>query len=251
MSNAVENGNRVTFGFGNPDVDSYEVVFDYLGLTDINTIRTSSIPLAQYWKNYDKRIREIETFLSLKLEHPKILFEYATASSGNSNSSSMTDIMILSENDIRVAIEAKYMELIDGHYESIDNWLQKSMGNSKNKENVLLHWTRKIQPYSDSNLSDIGDVPYQFFHRLASACNRSPKTAGMLYQIFYDEETKSSLQGTLELLEKAKAKIQPKGNLKITFQPIPCELKKTVDTNTLSDIFHRLKRENFYRFLND
>lgn len=250
MSNAVENGNRVTFGFGNPDVDSYEVVFDYLGLTDINTIRTSSIPLAQYWKNYDKRIQEIETLLSLKLEHPKILFEYATASLGNSNPS-MTDIMILSENDIRVAIEAKYTELIGGHYESIDKWLEKSKGNSKNKENVLLHWTRKIQPYSDSDLSNIGDVPYQFFHRLASACNRSPKTAVLLYQIFYDEETKSSLQSTLELLEKARTKIQPKENLLITFQPIPCELEKTVDKNALSDIFHRLKRENFYRFLND
>ena len=99
---------EVKLGFGNPDVQGYSVILDYYGGTHINSDRTSSIPLAQYWKDYPKRLIEIEHQAGLSLEHPHIYFEYATESLGNSNAS-MSDIMIVVDG-VRIAIEGKFTE---------------------------------------------------------------------------------------------------------------------------------------------
>ncbi len=42
---------EVKLGFGNPDVQGYSVILDYYGGIQINSDRTSSVPLAQYWKD--------------------------------------------------------------------------------------------------------------------------------------------------------------------------------------------------------
>lgn len=261
METTNKNYNKTTIGYGNPDVESYNVIFDYLSSTPVNSIRTSSIPLVQYWKTYEKRIIELENLLNLELINPHINFEYATASFGEAKSS-MSDIMVQTRN-IRIAIEGKFTE-VRYPYELIKDW--RIAKDPNNRELVLDHWRRKILPYADSDLLEIETIPYQFFHRLSSACDQAPEKAILLYQIFYDESTEAHLEKFLLLLESAKAIINPKNNLKIVFQTIPCkltesneQLRKSDKRNTIqqckqkskinqSDIFMYLKDNDLYSF---
>ena len=154
--------NDVKLGFVNPDVQDYSVILDYYGGTRINSYRTSSVPFAQYWKDYPRRLLEIEHQTGLSLLHPQIHFEYATESLGNANAS-MSDVMILADG-VRIAIEAKFTEFAKNGFQTIGGWL--STGNKENRRRVLDHWVNMIIPYSESDLTNIEDIPYHFLHLL-------------------------------------------------------------------------------------
>lgn len=237
------NSKQITIGYGNPDVSSYKVILDYLSLTKVNSLKTSSIPLAQYWMDYEKRIIGLENSLNLSLDNPHIYFENATKSHDNSKSS-MSDIMIISDN-VNIAIEGKYTELIKYSYETIGHWKDKSK-NIENSKKVIAHWKEKIKPYSNSFLDEIDVIPYQFFHRLACSCDKSPSTAVLLYQIFYDNQTESKLKDSLDLLEAAKKIIDPKNNLIIKIQTIKCKLLPQKNPN--KDYFMNMKGNDIYNF---
>lgn len=242
---------EATLGFGNPDVHGYSVILDYYGGTHINTDRTSSVPLAQYWKDYQKRLIEIEHQAGLDLVHPHIYFEYATESLGAS-SASMSDIMIVADG-VRVAIEGKFTEFVKYGFETIGTWLRLPNGNRNDKMRVLEHWVNKITPYSGGDLTNIEDVPYQFLHRLACACDKSPEHAVLLYQLFIDDEIRPVLEGMLSVFNAARDRINPKGNLKILFQQIECRQIKHYNRDNLKNIFSNMKKEkgNVYCFLHD
>jgi hypothetical protein len=231
--------NEVKLGFGIPDVQGYSVILDYYSGTQINSDRTSSVPLAQYWKDYPKRLLEIEHQTGLRLLHPQIHFEYATESFGNSNAS-MSDVMILADG-VRVAIEAKFTEFANYGFQTIAEWLSESTGN--NKMRVLDHWVGKIAPYSEGDLTDIEDIPYQFLHRLSCACDKHPEHAILLYQLFIDDETRPTLDKMLSVLTAAKDQINPKSNLKILFQQIECKQVKHYKGEKLKSIFSDIKSE--------
>lgn len=108
----------------------YSVILDYYGGTRINSDRTSSVPLAQYWKDYPKRLLEIEHQTGLSLLHPQIHFEYATESLGNAKAS-ISDVMILADG-VRIAIEAKFTEFANYGFQTIAGWLSESTGNRNN-----------------------------------------------------------------------------------------------------------------------
>lgn len=115
---------------------------------------------------------------------------------------------------------------------------------------VLEHWVSKIIPYSESDLTNIEDIPYQFLHRLECACDKNPKHAILLYQLFIDDETRPSLNKMLSVLTAAKDRINPKSNLKIVFQQIECRQVKHYASDQLKDIFSDMKsnRSHAYYF---
>jgi len=128
---------EVKLGFGNLDVQGYSVILDYYKGTRIISDRTSSVPLAQYWKDYQKRLLAIEHQAGLSLIHPHIYFEYATESLGDANAS-MSDVMILADG-VRIAIEAKFTEFANYGFQTIGEGLSQSNGNRNNKMRVLEH----------------------------------------------------------------------------------------------------------------
>lgn len=243
------NPDEVKLGFGNPDVQGYSAILDYFGGTRIYSDRTSSIPFAQYWKDYPKRLLEIEHKTGLSLLHPQIHFEYATESLGNSNAS-MSDVMILADG-VRIAIEAKFTEFAKNGFQTIGGWL--STGNKENRRRVLDHWVNMIIPYSESDLTNIEDIPYQFLHRLACACDKHPEHAILLYQLFVDDKTRSTFNEMLSVLTAAKERINPKSNLKIVFQQIECRQVRHYAGDKLKNIFSDMKsdRGGTYHFPGD
>lgn len=207
--------------------------------------------LAQYWKDYPKRLIEIEHQAGLSLEHPHIYFEYATESLGDSNAS-MSDVMIVADG-VRVAIEAKFTEFAKYGFETIGKWLSLSNDNRDNKIRVLEHWVNKITPYSEGNLTNIEDLPYQFLHRLACVCDKNPGHAVLLYQLFIDDETRPTLDEMLNVFSAARERINPKSNLKILFQQIECRQVRHYNRDELKYIFSNMKsdRGSAYYFPDD
>jgi hypothetical protein len=172
--------------FGKPSSYDYETILDQFSGTKINSIRTSSIPLVQFWKSTDNRLNELLKETKIDSENPILCFEYPTPSKGRGKSS-MTDLMILC-GDTKIAIEAKFTEYLEINLkdESISKW--KTEKNINNREIVLNHWTELIRPFShDLNDLSIQKITYQFYHRTASACFES-KSAVVVYQIFYENE---------------------------------------------------------------
>ena len=153
--------------WGNPNKTNYNLILDYYSGTKINSIKTSSVPLAQYWKKTEKALKILSEKLQNRIDNVEIYFEYPTKSAGN-NRSSMSDIMIISD-EFKIAIEAKYTEYKKMKYQSIKDWKKETY--SDNREQVLNHWKKMIAPFSNLDSSLIDEIPYQFFHRSASACN--------------------------------------------------------------------------------
>ncbi|MEO0049603.1 MAG: hypothetical protein ABIK42_00465, partial [candidate division WOR-3 bacterium] len=69
-------------------------------------------------------------------------------------------------------------------------------------------------------LDKIGGIPYQFLHRVASACDGKPDTAYVVYQIFYDEEAEADKDDFVNELTAARETLDPKENLKIAIQTV-------------------------------
>ena len=180
---------QVEIRFGKPDSYDYDTILDQFSGTKINTIRTSSVPLVQFWKDTDLRLKELFSLIPLSSGRPILCFEYPTTQEGKGKSS-MTDLMILCD-DSKIAIEAKFTEYAKMTSDPIGQW-----GNDKNIENrkkVLDYWTDLIKPFSNGyDNESLQKISYQFYHRTASACKYS-ENAIVIYQLFYDNEINKPL----------------------------------------------------------
>ncbi|UJS16266.1 MAG: hypothetical protein L3J17_10090 [Candidatus Jettenia sp.] len=103
--------------WGNPTENDFDLILDFYSGTKINSDRTSSVPLAQYWKNTNNAITFIAQKIKLQSNSVSIYFEYPTKSAGR-NKSSMSDVMIVSDK-CKIAIEGKFTEYQKAEYESI------------------------------------------------------------------------------------------------------------------------------------
>ncbi len=115
--------NNYRLHFGDPKNNKYNTILDLLSHAKINSFRTSTIPLAQYWKKTDEGLATLAKLLNVKLDHADLMFECPTPSYEN-NRSSMTDLMIQS-GEYKIAIEAKYTEYhkIKPEVETVKYWL--------------------------------------------------------------------------------------------------------------------------------
>ena len=230
--------------YGKPAGYSFDEILDQYRSRDLNSVRTSTVPLLSYWKSTNQAARDLRKALNLPAPPSTIAFEYPTPSAGR-NKSSMTDLMVLG-NGWKVAIEAKYTEVATGH-QTVAKWNE---GRSENKSQVLLHWLRMIAPYSETNLDEeaVQDLPYQFIHRTASACHNSPKSAFVVYEVFYDSTTEPQMQLFIDGLRHAVKTLNPKPSLKFAVHMIEANLTSAGQTIELDSILQTLKHNELYTF---
>ncbi|MGC2422885.1 MAG: hypothetical protein WA666_00860 [Nitrospirota bacterium] len=235
--------------WGNPKKSDYDLILDYYSGTKINSTQTSSIPLAQFWKNTENVLESIFKELNISNDNADVYFEYPTKSKG-SNKASMSDVMIISGQH-KIAIEAKYTEYAKVGYETIREWLKN--GNKENRRSVLNHWKKMIEGYIEEN-SDVRneesesylDLPYQLLHRTASACFDNPQSAYVVYELFWDDSTKQDLDKFIKLLCNWVKTIGAKSTL--GFYAHAIEIKEYNKEVKKDCVFQKMKEESIYTF---
>lgn len=230
-----------TMHWGNGKNNDYSIILDHYSLTKVNSIKTSSIPLAQDWKLASKRLSEIQKSTMISLSSPRVFFEYPTKSYG-SNPASMSDIMILDDNS-KVAIEGKFTEYDYSQYQTVGAWLEET-NRSDNRKNVLEHWSRIIGEKANPNSKKIETIPIQFLHRTASACFESKGPACVIYQVYWDDVSRNLEQFRNEL-SNAVDVIKPKNDLLFFFNSIEV---LNIDDVSLDEVFDEMKRKDIYTF---
>lgn len=194
----------------------YDTVLEVLSHTHTNSIKTSSIPLADFW-HPDRNVKHkkvISREIQIDFTYANYCFEYPTPAYKNFESgktlqyskASMTDLMIFLPG-IQIAIEAKYTEYVrDEIYKPI---LKDWCNNEKHKKDIIGCWLHYIssyvrEPITVDKLMEIERFPYQFLHRTASACfSRNGERPMLIYQLFYDEKNISQLVKFEEILSNA------------------------------------------------
>jgi hypothetical protein len=234
---------QVEIRFGKPDSYDYDTILDQFSGIKINTIRTSSIPLVQFWKDTDSRLKELFSKIPLSSGKQILCFEYPTKVGKGKGKSSMTDLMILCDNN-KIAIEAKFTEYAKMKDELIGQWENKS--DKENRKKVLNYWTDLIKPFSNGYESEsIQQISYQFYHRTASACKDS-ENAIVIYQIFYDNETLKCLESYKNKLQDYAKILSP--NDKLSFYIWEIEVVQKITDIEINDPFEKMKYQNIYEF---
>ncbi len=160
----------------------------------LNTFRTSTVPLMEYWneKHHLALFKELES-LPLGISKEKWnsmikVFEFSVFPPKGKEKASVTDLM-LSADDIQIAVEAQFTEMLDCQYQTVSQWLKE--GSYANRLAVLDGWCDLLNPFLDTTISAtssfIENMPYQLLHRAASACMDRPKQAVLWYQLFCEE----------------------------------------------------------------
>lgn len=228
--------------YGKPSPNSFSEILDQYSIKEINSIKTSTVPFLNYWKNGEEKISCFLSSLGIKSNPHTIAFEYPTRSY-KSNKASMTDLMVFCDN-WKIAIEAKFTE-VKYKYETISSWNKKK---SINRSCVISHWIELLEPFVDSQLTEelIPDIPYQFFHRIASSCADNNESACTVFQLFYERKALPKLNSFINTLSSSAKQLKPKSNLKIFIQKIETHL---ISPNIDKDnVLQYLKENEIYRF---
>lgn len=232
---------EIELRYGKHNIDDYNGILEQFSGSKINSLKTSTIPLVQFWKPTSKRLDYLFNNLNLQCEKPILSFEHPTKPKSGKGKASMTDLMIICD-DFNIAIEAKFTEYVNRTEKSIDKW--KSEGNLKNKNLVLGYWTSLIEPFSNGLESiSIKEISYQFFHRTASACN-TIGSAIVIYQLFYDNYS-------LRFLEIYKNKIKDYINIinpnkdKLNFYIWEIEANQLIGSDCINPYKEMIHKEIF------
>lgn len=175
----------------------YKDVLTCLSTTKVNSYKTSSLPLAQFWepkKELDNILSRLREETSVDISEGNRYFEYPTPCEDESGKKllhsfpSMTDLMIIND-QYQVAIEGKYTEYSESKYETIKEW---NKNNEEHKVAIKTQWFKYLTDCGASNKTELDDnIPYQFLHRTASACyncSENGRKPVLIYQLFYDDD---------------------------------------------------------------
>ena len=252
-------GCSATYFYGSPSKQSWQnVVSLFAAHNDLKSEKTSTLPLVQFWSDRDieKRLREGEPWQNILQsigDDAQLCFEYAVSPKEGSGKASMTDLMIIASDTV-IAIEAKYKECAKP-YETIQKWNKER---SENKSKVLKGWLKYISAVVKGwgidieNDPDIQRVPYQLIHRIASACkvaNDKAVKPMVVYQLFYDDDTKASMNRFAKRLHSAFAMLGLTG--KIPFHVIATQVTQFPDKPSkgkLNDLFLEMLNGEIYAF---
>lgn len=249
----------------------YIEVLGELARTKVNSCRTSSIPLAEFWQ--PENLGKIKSLLggSIPGFQPEVslkYFEFPTEAVFNGKKigrPSMTDLMIL-DPGLQIAIEGKMTEYVCHKEKTIREWLEElSRGvDVKLRLDVLKAWIRYIHEADCTGIAHYGeffgdckDVAYQFLHRTASACNKAGMKKGdmpvLVYQLFFDvkdmnhiakmEAFKAELRRWAALLKLR--------NMKFIVLAVPVTNLAEVDARYGSmrgELFEVMRDETIYKF---
>lgn len=263
-----------SYHYGNPEkANTWEYAASIFAAHEsVNSAKTSSLPLVQFWKNKGKSCdfsRCVKKFLeecglsAIGPEESCFCFEYSVPVNnerGAKGKASMTDLMILT-NQYAIAIEAKWTEC-ESVYEPIGKW--KGSGVAENHDKVLDGWEGYINNYLKGyvcgKITVTDDMPYQLLHRIASACytamqDDTKKSAVVIYHLFYsNQEERDKAINFAKGLEDSVRKMFGQftdGEIPISFHVILTEVKfpsKGSRTETcLNSILERSRKEQkFY-----
>ena len=255
-----------SYHYGNPEKQDWSHVADVFAAHEsLNSERTSSLPLAQFWKeeNLKDRVKNLETIcpgITILPAGSELYFEYGISvpDGYGRGKASMTDLMIISKQHA-IAIEAKYTEVAK-RYETIKSWLKKSSkADDNNRVKVLNGWLKYISEANcfaanlkdSERVSQIKNVPYQLVHRIASACavaNRMNVSPAVIYQIFYDKETcKKAAKFATNLLHSWINDLGLKSDFKFYAIGVPTYYKPQKVTK-LNSLFLKMKTDAIYTF---
>lgn len=242
-------------------INHYDQVLDVLSMTHINSVKTSSIPLADFWhpeRNLKQKERVIKKLgISDNNEYTQYCFEYPTRAYKNRKNgqklkysqSSMTDLMIITSKTRRVTIEAKYTEYVkDKEYNpKLADWYD----NSTHRKDIIQCWLDYIYQSGKCEINDAecliqecAKLPYQFLHRTASACFDCENPM-LVYQLFYDNESYSDMK-EFEVLLKSAAQMLTLKSDKLPFYII--EVKVSKHPKSAENIFEIMKTQTQYIF---
>jgi hypothetical protein len=249
---------------------SYDSVLDIFSMTKVNSEKTSSLPLAEFWNPRNKCLTGFIGKLKEKIgcdfvyENAQKFFEYPTYALDNQGKNipyskpSMTDLMIIDQK-YQIAIESKYTEYVKSDYQTIESWRKDKSENSR-KDEVLKAWCNYI---TNSKCTDISDlqlnslnktIPYQFLHRTASSCYQTEingKIPVLIYQLFYDKKDLKKLNSFKSELEAWSKLLQLNDKIKFLIVSIPVkngqEVSKTYK-GIKSELFLRMKETSVYEF---
>lgn len=164
-------------------VRSFAELVEQLGLDAVTSPKRSTVPLLDYWRQPEQRLRVLEELLGMKsADQTELHFEYEVPVQRGRGRSSYTDLMILGD-DVAVAVEAKFTE---PRYESVETWL--AAARTPNRGEVLEGWIRAIEGRTETKIDRdvVRTVPYQLIHRTASVCCVSRRKPVVVYQVFGD-----------------------------------------------------------------
>lgn len=245
---------------------SYNQVLNALSSTKTNSPKTSSLPLADFWHPGRNTLQKEDLFRrigagNLNQQTADYCFEYPTPAYKNReigktlvySKSSMTDLMILFKEDVRIAIEAKYTEYIkEKEYTPIlNNWYD----NVDHRKAIIQCWIDYINQSGCSDivsaeelLNNSPELPYQFLHRTASACFMCKRPI-LVYQLFYENGKIDEMKTFEELLAQCAKK------LKLNSNALPFFIVETnvvvsypADEENPSVIFTKMKQRKQYIF---
>ena len=136
-----------------------------LSRTKVNSWRTSSIPLAEFWQpaNLGAIRRVLETQLAdFNPEVALKFFEFPTEAVWNGKRlgrPSMTDIMIL-DADWQVAVEGKFTEYLYGGGKTVIEWLREctSVTDAQFRRDVLRAWIGYIREARCTDIPTVGEL---------------------------------------------------------------------------------------------
>ena len=265
--------------FGFPK-GTYSEVLAELRRTRVNSCKTSSIPLADFWRPENlEKIRELFAPHLLGFDPASALkfFEFPTEAVHDGKtigSPSMTDIMVIAPG-VQMAIEGKFTEYVKFKDQTIGEWLAvkatedvgeswTSASRERYLRNVLRAWFEYLRLAGCTGLADDDaffaecmDVSYQFLHRAASACCKADIGNGavpvLVYQLFFDagnaehiekmEQFKTNLRRWAETLKLR--------NMKFLIVSVPVANAADVERRfrgMRSRIFDSLRDEAIYKF---
>jgi len=275
--NEKRNGRAGSYSCGQK-TDGYREAMCALAETNVNTYRTSSIPLADFWR--PENLAEIGKVIGrrlpdLDLANADKVFECPiepVLGGKVVGSPSMTDLMIR-DGKCQIAIEGKYTEYAWGSCETLGEWLLKkpSGRDIARRRRIAKAWLAMIGRSNCTGLhssgelfKECGEIGYQFLHRTASACYNAVecgvRNPVLVYQLFFDRDDaaqieardafKASLRRWAELLKLK--------NMRFLVMEVPVTNGKRIDERTAAldarfkgcraSIFTTLADEGLYQF---
>ncbi len=237
----------------------------------VNSCRTSSIPLTEFWQ--PANLGDIKALFTpyLPTFDPEValkFFEFPTEAKFAGKiigRPSMTDIMIL-DSDWQIAIEGKFTEYRFADEKSIIQWLRECTAgvDVMFRRNVLRAWLGYIKEARCTDLISIGElctdcksVAYQFLHRTASACHMTNGTEGrtpvLVYQVFFDAQDAqhvAAMRAFKANLRQWSTLLKLK-NMKFLILTVPVTNAAEVESrfgNQHGEIFDAMRDETIYRF---
>lgn len=252
---------------------NYDRILDVLSTTKTNSEKTSSLPLADFWypNRNDKQKNDflkhigIDNLITTKADY---CFEYPTPAYENGkfgktlpySKPSMTDLTVFLEDKYRITIEAKYTEFVkDSQYKPL---LKQWLDGKEHRQSIAQCWIDYIYKSKYGNIEKIEeltrcdfDLPYQFLHRVASACFNCEYPI-LVYQLFYDSDSTADYKKMKEFEELLKqcAKYLKLNQKKLPFYILEIEVTKCPDKCNKGEsdqLFIEMKSEAQYNFGDD